>query len=130
MKVTGKCHCGHVNYESELDPENVAICHCTDCQTLSGSPYRVSVRAPAETFRLLSGDLKVYIKTAQSGAQRAHSFCPNCGSPVHSCDPVNPTTYSLRVGCLNERAQLPPRKQTWCTSAVPWSHDLQSVPRG
>ncbi|GAA5231938.1 GFA family protein [Verticiella sediminum] len=128
MKVTGGCHCGHVSYEAELDPENVSICHCTDCQMLSGSAYRVSVRVPVATFRLNSGSVKVYLKTAQSGAQRTHSFCPECGSPVHSADPNEPKTYSLRVGCLDQRARLAPRRQIWCRSAVPWSGNIESVP--
>jgi len=36
MKVDGRCHCGYITYEAEIDLENL-ICHCTDCQTLSGS---------------------------------------------------------------------------------------------
>ena len=41
MKVDGRCHCGSSPYEAEIDPEKVAICHCTDCQTLDriGVPY-------------------------------------------------------------------------------------------
>lgn len=128
MHVTGRCHCGKIRYEAELDPASVGICHCLDCQTMSGSPYRVSVRVPAETFRLLSGQPKAYVKTAESGAQRVHSFCPDCGTPVHSSDPVNPRTYSLRVGCLDQRADLAPKRQIWCKSAVPWSRDLGPVP--
>lgn len=128
MQVTGRCHCGKVSYEAELDPANVAICHCSDCQMLSGSPYRVSVRVPADTFRMLSGQVKAYIKTAESGAKRAHSFCPDCGTPVHSSDVTNPKTYSLRVGCLDKRAELPPRRQIWCKSSMPWSRDLTPIP--
>jgi len=128
MHVKGRCHCGKISYEAELDPANVAICHCSDCQMLSGSPYRVSVRAPAETFRMLSGQVKTYIKTAESGARRAHSFCPDCGTPVHSSDVTNPKSYSLRVGCLDQRAELAPRRQIWCKSSMPWSRDLSTVP--
>lgn len=127
MQVNGRCHCGQVSYEAELDPGNVAICHCTDCQMMSGSPYRVSVRVPASAFRLLTGHLKSYVKTAESGRKRVHSFCPECGTPVHAADPVDPQTYTLRVGCLDKRAELPPQRQIWCRSAVPWSRDLGGI---
>ena len=90
MHVTGKCHCGKISYKAELDPANVAICHCSDCQMLTGSAYRVSVRVPTETFHMLSGQPKTYIKTAESGAKRAHSFCADCGTPVYSSDVTNP----------------------------------------
>jgi hypothetical protein len=43
MHIDGQCHCGRVTYQADIDPERVSICHCTDCQTLTGSPYRVTV---------------------------------------------------------------------------------------
>lgn len=55
MKIDGGCHCGFITYEAQIDPEAVAICHCTDCQTLSGSAFRTVVRAEAGAFRLLTG---------------------------------------------------------------------------
>jgi len=128
MHVTGKCHCGHISYEADLDPGLVAICHCTDCQMLSGSPYRVSVRVPKAHFRLLSGIPKIYIKTAESGSKRAHSFCPNCGTPVYSSDVSNPQSFSLRIGCLDKRDLLTPQKQIWHKSSLPWSGELASIP--
>ncbi len=32
MRIDGQCHCGHVSYEAEIDPDRVSICHCTNCQ--------------------------------------------------------------------------------------------------
>jgi hypothetical protein len=128
MNVTGRCHCGIVRYEARLDPAQVTVCHCGDCQMLSGSPYRVSVRVPASAFRLLSGELKSYVKTADSGSKRSHAFCPICGTPVHSSDPDGATSYSLRVGCLDRRSELRPTRQIWCQSSLPWSGDLTDVP--
>ena len=46
MRIDGQCHCGFVTYEAEIDPEDVSICHCTDCQRLTGSPYRVTASVP------------------------------------------------------------------------------------
>ena len=129
MKVHGSCHCRQIKYEAEIDPQRVSLCNCTDCQMLTGSAFRVSVQAPAETFRLLSGQPKVYVKTADSGAKRRHSFCPNCGSPVAACaDTDAPPTYSLRVGCLEERAQLPPQRRIWSRSALEWAQDVSALP--
>ena len=36
MKIDGGCHCGFITYEAEADPEQTTICHCTDCQMLTG----------------------------------------------------------------------------------------------
>src|SRR5690606_36972007 len=84
MKIDGACHCGRVRYEAEIDPAKVVVCHCTDCQTLSGSAFRTVVPAREGTFRLLSGALKIYVKTAESGNRREQAFCPECGTPIHA----------------------------------------------
>ncbi|HEY4941990.1 MAG TPA: GFA family protein [Rhizomicrobium sp.] len=128
MKIAGGCHCGAIAYEAEVDPEMVGICHCTDCQTLSGSPYRVTLPTPTQNFRLLRGAPKVYVKTADSGTPRAQAFCADCGTPLYASAPQNPPTVSLRWGAIRQRAQLPPRRQIWCTSAAPFARDLGGIP--
>jgi hypothetical protein len=131
MKVTGGCHCGQITYEAEVDPAAVRVCHCTDCQRLSGTAFRTNISSLPGTFVLKSGTLKTYIKTAESGNKRAHAFCPDCGAPIYATTPEpNPSTVGLRVGSIDQRAQLePPIRQGWCRSALPWSMDLTSVER-
>lgn len=129
MKVAGGCHCGLVRYEAEIDPERVSLCNCTDCQVLSGSAFRISVPAPAATFRLLSGQLSSYVKTAESGAKRRHTFCPQCGAPVYSSANIDaPPAYSLRIGGLDQRAELPPKRQIWRRSALDWGQNVSELP--
>ena len=129
MKVHGRCHCGSIRYEAEVDPSRVQACHCSDCQVFSGSPFRVSVAAPSESFRILAGSPKKYIKTAESGNKRVQAFCAECGSPIYSSAVESPAMYSLRVGGLRERDQLPPQKQIWCRSSVDWGMDLTDIPK-
>ena len=129
MKVTGHCHCGKIAYGAELDPSKVSICHCHDCQTLSGSAYRVSAPVRRERFTLLRGEPRIYVKTADSGNRRAHAFCGDCGAPVYSAAEHDTPAYSLRIGCLDQRDDLPPQRQIWCRSQVPWASDLSQVPR-
>jgi hypothetical protein len=43
MHIDGACQCGKITYAAEVDPQDVAICHCTDCQRLTGTAYRVTV---------------------------------------------------------------------------------------
>ena len=131
MKVTGRCHCGNIKFEAEIDPGAVRICHCTDCQRLSGSAFRVNVGTLPGTFRLLSGSPKTYVKTtADSGTHRAHGFCPDCGTPLWATSTdANPASYGLRVGTLDCRAELAPSRQGWFRSALPWSQNLSGVAR-
>ena len=129
MRVQGGCHCGYITYEAEIDPDTVSICHCTDCQTLSGSAYRTNVRTVAGGFKLLTGQPKIYVKTAESGNKRAQAFCPECGSPIYATSVTDPKIYGLRVGTIRQRAELRPRQQGWCRSAQPWVTELGSTTR-
>jgi hypothetical protein len=128
MKIDGQCHCGAIAFEAEVDPEALAICHCTDCQTLSGSAFRANIPASAEHFVLLRGSPKTYVKTADSGNHRRHAFCGDCGTPIYACAPDNPQSYGLRVGTIRQRAALRPRRQGWRRSALPWVDALAAIP--
>jgi hypothetical protein len=127
MKVHGNCHCGRIAYEAEVDPGRTTICHCTDCQALTGTAYRVSVPTRVEDFRLLAGEPAIYTKTGSSGAKRLQAFCANCGSPIYAAAAEAATTYGLRTGNIVERAALVPTKQIWCDSALGWTMDIDGV---
>ncbi len=126
MRVDGICHCGRITYQADVDPEKAFICHCTDCQSLSGSAYRTVIFAEDSGFELLSGEPKVYIKkTADSGKDRIQTFCGDCGSPIYSTSVAEgPKMLGLRVGTLRQRAELPPLAQYWCRSAQDWVSDI------
>jgi hypothetical protein len=131
MKIHGRCTCGHLTFEAEADPDKVAICHCTDCQTSTGTAFRTNVRVPGSTFRMLSGTPTIYIKTtADSGNPRAQAFCPTCGSPVYSTTPGDgpKESYVVRVGVLRERDQLAPKAQNWMRSRRPWVTNISALP--
>jgi hypothetical protein len=127
MQIDGACHCGLISFNAEIDPSRVMVCHCTDCQVLSGAPFRAIVAAPIEAFSL-RGEPKSYIKVAQSGNRRAQMFCPECATPLFATAPENPTTVIIRLGCVEQRAQLAPAAQIWQHSAMPWLATLGSVP--
>ena len=128
MKVDGRCHCGKIVFQAEVDPQTSQICHCTDCQTLSGSPWRASVAAKAEAFRILSGEPRIYVKKSEDGTPRNQGFCGDCGTPLYSSAVKDTPVYMLRLGALKQRAELKPTRQIWCRSALPWSSDVSKLP--
>jgi hypothetical protein len=131
MRVDGACACGAIQVEAEADPENTNMCHCTDCQTATGTTFRVSVRVPGAMLKV-TGKPAIYVKTtADSGNPRVQAFCGTCGSPLYSTtvgDGVQPL-YMLRVGILRQRDQFVPRRQIWWRSAQPWVTKIADVPR-
>ena len=121
MKVQGRCHCGEITYEAEVEPGSVNVCHCRDCQLLSGTAFRAGIPAPADRFRILTGTPREYVKVADSGARRLHTFCGTCGSPVYSSAEHNPKSYTLRLGALSEPGALGrPAREIWTKRRLPW----------
>ncbi len=128
MKVEGQCHCGAITYEAEVQPGTIAICHCGDCQRLGGSSFRTNIPAPAEHFRIVTGQPRQYVKVADSGVKRVHAFCENCGSPVYACAIENPASYTLRVGALKQRYELGvPAREIWTKRRFSWIPALSKV---
>lgn len=129
MKIDGGCHCGALTFEAEVDPAQAAVCHCTDCQKMSGTAFRTVIRADEDNFTMLSGDPKIYIKTAESGAKRAMAFCENCGTQIYGTSVGDgPKIYGIRAGTVTQSAQLVPQHQIWTRSAQPWLGQLEDIP--
>ena len=128
MRIDGACLCGFIRYEAEIEPDHVRICHCNQCQVNSASPYRYGVLVHRDHFRLLSGEPKFHVKTAESGQQRALGFCPECGTSIYGTGPTDRTWLSLRIGTSRQRRELVPRAQLWAESRIPWAMDLTGIP--
>ena len=129
MKIDGACSCGSIRIEGEADPDTVSVCHCTDCQTASGSAFRVSMPVKGDVFKV-SGKPTIYIKTtAESGNPRAQAFCPTCGAALYSTTPGEgqQAMYIVRVGILRQRDQLTPKRQIWWRSARDWVSGLDGI---
>lgn len=128
MKVTGACHCRNIQFTAEVDTSHVVLCHCTDCQRLSGSAFRVNAPAAFDSFKLSCGEPKTYVKFAESGSKRLHGFCGDCGTPLYSVAPVSPQIIFLRLGAIHESHLLRPALQIWRRSTVCWLSELDSIP--
>lgn len=128
MRIDGSCHCGFIQYEGEADPEQTTICHCTDCQKLSGSAFRTAVPVSSDTFRMTAGEPTIYVKTGESGSKRQQAFCPRCGSPIFAASPEpGPKLYMIRAGTIRQRDKFVPKVQIWSRSKQSWVHDFASV---
>jgi hypothetical protein len=130
MRIDGGCYCGDITYEAEADPTQTRICHCTDCQQLTGTAFRMVVATPKGSFKLLTGAPTAFLKTAESGSVREHGFCPSCGTPLYSTAPgPGPKAYGVRVGTIRQWDQFVPTLQVWTRSEQPWLKTLDSIRR-
>jgi len=129
LRVDGSCHCGNIQFEAEIDLDKVTICHCTDCQKMTGAAFRTVVPAIKHSFKLLQGEPSTYLKIAESGNRRIQGFCPNCGTSIYATSELNQEIFGLRVGTLTQRAEIIPKKQIWHRSAMEWVSDIDQMPK-
>lgn len=135
MEVHGACHCRAIEFTAHIDPSRVVLCHCTDCQVMSGGPYRSIAQANEDEFKLLKGALTLYHKVGDSGNSRELGFCNLCGSHIYATsyakdhDSKSNRILGLRAGTLAEAGELPPKLQVWCQSLIPWAQDITGLPQ-
>ena len=125
MNIDGACHCGELAYEAVIDPDRITVCHCSDCQVMSGTAFRTVAHVMADQFKLVRGTPKTYVKVSESGQPRTMAFCATCGTQLYGTGEGQAAkVISLRVGTCNQRADLAPVRQIWRRSAVGWLNDL------
>ena len=124
----GGCLCGAVRYEAAGDCENASYCHCDDCKKATGGPYTVGVLVNLSQLRI-TGEVKGYTTTDDSGRKITRQFCPNCGSPLFTRAEKYPEFVFLKAGSLDEPEVIKPSCEVWTRCAVPWAYIDQTLPR-
>jgi len=126
MNTEGSCFCGKIAFEVEVNPSLVVICHCSDCQILGGSAFRVTCVVKPEALVFRSDDYAVFEKAGDSGTIRRQVFCPVCGTNLCSLPAEGEVGgfVSLRVPILKHHDQLKPTAQIWCRSRVSWLPEI------
>ena len=126
--ITGGCLCGSVRYEYTGRLEKASYCHCDDCRRDTGGPYTVGVPAKADALRIISGRIKGYTSTGDSGKEITRQFCPECGSPLFTRSQLHPDSVWIKAGSLDKPQSIKPTHQLWTQCAVPWAYIPDNLP--
>jgi hypothetical protein len=116
---TGGCLCGRVRYSTDAAPVFSGVCHCHNCQRVTGSAF-APVLAFAKAGVHIAGELKSYQDTGDSGQPIFRRFCPNCGSSVVDEAAIMPDVLMILAGTLDDAALMQPTMEIFCASAQPW----------
>ncbi len=120
VEISGGCLCGKVRYSANAEPMFSGVCHCQDCQKFSGSAFAAVVAVPKAAVTV-TGTLKAFTKTGDSGQPIHRLFCPECGSGIMDEAAMMPETVMLNVGTLDDTSWVAPASQIYCDSALPWA---------
>jgi hypothetical protein len=117
--IEGGCLCGRVRYGAHAEPVFVGVCHCTDCQRFTGSAFATVVALPAAALKI-TGTLKTFTKSGDTGKSMHRRFCPECGSCIMDEADGLPGIVMLNAGSLDDPSWVKPQSEVYCDSAQPW----------
>ena len=126
-KFTGGCLCGSVRYQCSAEPIAMGNCHCRDCQRVTGSGYASGILVPRSAVTI-TGNVKYYEVSADSGSTVGRGFCPNCGSRLFS-KPPNPELMGIMAGSLDDPSYFQPTMDIYTDSAQPWDYMNPDLPK-
>lgn len=128
-KVSGGCLCGSVRFECDKDKLfGGTICHCRDCQFVSGGSPALVVAVPDDGLNLQQGDLKSFSVKGASGNDVTRKFCNTCGTPVFSQLGVAPGLTIIKVGTFDDPSFFKAEMTVWTSGAQPWAHIGSDIP--
>ena len=126
--MQGGCSCGAVRYRLTDAPMVVHCCHCSWCQTETGSAFVIN--AVIERDRLqVEGEPEAVMTPSASGKGQKIARCPICKVAVWSNYPgAGPAVRFVRVGTMDDPNQCPPDVHIFTSTKLPWVLLPEGVP--
>ena len=120
---TGSCGCDYVKYQVNTKPLVVHCCHCSYCQTQTGSAFVVNALFEADEIELLQGEVKEIVTPSPSGKSQTIARCPICQVAIWSnyyMRGLREKIRFLRVGTLDDPSAFPPDVHIYTETKQPW----------
>jgi hypothetical protein len=127
--LDGGCACGDVRYRLTGAPMFVHCCHCTSCQTETGSAFVINALIEAERVETLRGAATPVMTPSESGRGQQIWRCPACHVALWSNYGGSADILRfVRAGTLDHPAALPPDVHIYTRSKLPWVRLPDGVP--
>jgi len=128
----GGCTCGAVRYRLTGPAMIVHCCHCTWCQRESGASFALNAMIEGDRVEHLTAQPEIVDTPSASGRGQRIARCPTCRIALWSnYSSAGPIIKFVRVGTLDDPAQMPPDIHIFTAYRQPWialPADVPSVP--
>lgn len=115
----GSCECNSIRYEFNGEPLTCYACHCTDCQTSSGSAFGLSMILHDKDLKVVKGEIAVNTMDVNGTKVQRH-HCSECGTPFWFSAGEYPGMVALKPGTFEDTSWFKPIAHLWLRSAQPW----------
>lgn len=129
MQVSGGCYCKQVRYEAEGEPVMRGLCHCRECQYITGGGANVALAMPLAGFRYTAGTPKGFSREDIDNAV-LREFCPECGTHLTSRPQALPDLVIIKVGTLDDPGVFgQPDMAFYCCERQPYHYLPDGLPQ-
>jgi hypothetical protein len=125
-EMTGGCLCGAVRYRAAGTPDFQGLCHCRDCQRLSGGGHVGFMCFPTGRVTI-EGQTLAHKGVGGSGQPADRHYCPQCLSQLFGFTDVLPGKTNIYAGSLDDNSQFEPTFAIFVRSRPPWDRSSQSL---
>lgn len=115
----GGCECKSVRYQFSGEPLTCYACHCTDCQTASGSAFGLSMILNEADIQLIEGEVATSTNEVNGTEVQKH-YCATCGTALWFSAKEYPGIVALKPGTFDNTSWFIPIAHLWVRSAQPW----------
>ena len=124
----GSCECKSIRFQFSGEPLTCYACHCTDCQTSSGSAFGLSMIVSDKDIEITKGTVTINtIDVNGTKVQKHH--CAQCGTPFWFSADEYPGIVALKPGIFEDTSWFKPIAHLWVRSAQPWVTLDSSTPQ-
>ena len=131
--ITGGCHCRAIRFECTAEPIISFLCHCLDCQRVTGGSAFPGIMVLSTGMRFTTGQPKYNQFPSVAGESKHYGFCPDCGNPVDAKIEGRSDVWFLAAGAFDVPVMFKPTMELFTSRAKPWatlSANLQKCAEG
>jgi len=125
---SGGCECKSVRYQFQGEPITCYACHCTDCQTSSGSAFGLSMIVNDKDVEVTEGEISVNTIDTNGIKVQKH-YCAQCGTSFWFSADEYPGIMALKPGTFDDTSWFTPIAHLWVRSAQPWVILDKNIPQ-
>lgn len=116
---TGSCECKSVSYQYSGEPLTCYACHCTDCQTSTGSAFGLSMIIYDKDIEITRGNIAITTIDVNGKKVQKH-HCSKCCTPLWFSADDYPGFAAIKPGTFENTSWFKPIAHIWTRSAQPW----------
>lgn len=124
--MTGGCLCGALRWRADGEPELQGLCHCRNCQRLSGGGHVGFICFP-DAAAIVQGETRSYGVTGGSGRLATRFSCPVCNAIVFGRSEMMPGKINFYAGSLDDASLFKPTLAIFVRTRPPWDDSSRGL---